>query len=840
MDHFTLKKIEFDAIRRILARLCSTALGKSLCARIGPSRTPETINRWLDQTEQMIAAITQAGLPPLAGATDIAPALTRCTPGGAGSGEDFAAIASLLEAAANIKRYLTALPEQLELLIELAGAIGNFQAEVRAIRSVVAPDGSILDEASDRLGKIRTQMRELTQRIHDVIYGYLKKPEVAKLLQDAIVTLHGDRYVLPVKATNRGRLPGVVHRASNTGATVFVEPDESVKLNNRLVDLRDDERREIERLLNQLAVRLTGRGDDIQTALQTLAQVDMISAKAQYAYQFEMTRPQVAERSSLEFAAARHPLLIEQAYNQEKAGVAPARRHPVIPIDIRLGSDFDLLVVTGSNTGGKTVTLKTLALLVVMGQSGMFVPARRGATMPVFRDVFIDVGDEQSLQQSLSTFGAHIKRIKYILHKADKWSLVLLDELGAGTDPEEGGAIGQAVLDDLLRIGCLGAITTHLGVLKAYAYNHDRVDNASVEFDTKTLSPTYHLRIGTPGESHAITVAQHLGLPKRLTTAARRHMSGQGKQFRKAIQATSVARQTAEHARAEAQEAHLAAQTQQQMYEAKLADLHDLQEQFQTWLAELGRLKSGDEVFVPSLGKTGTLVRLELHKQKAVVDAGPIQVEVPLSELIPDLGQDAVRQQIDTLRKDILDQARSTEQARAEAARLRQELHLSVQQQKERARRFDTWLGAIGRVKVGDEVPIARRPGTGKIVTVDLPGLRATVATAKGQMELSIQDLFPQTGPFARDVKHAARPRKAQPARPPQPLARRNRDSAAAKANRQALLQTRPGEQVFVVPFNKRATLIRLNAHKDNALVQSGIFEMEIPLADLEPARKEG
>ena len=839
MDHFTLKKIEFDAIRRILGRLCSTTVGKSLCARIGPSRTPETINRWLDQTEQMVAAITQAGLPPLAGATDIAPALTRCTPGGAGSGEDFAAIASLLEAAANIRRYLTALPEQLELLIELAGGIGNFQGEVGAIRSVVAPDGGILDDASQRLDKIRTRMRELTQRIHDVIYGYLKKPEVAKLLQDANVTLHGDRYVLPVKATNRGRLPGVVHRASNTGATVFVEPDESVELNNRLADLRDDERREIERLLNQLAVRLTGRGDDIRAALRTLAQVDMISAKAQYAYQFEMTRPQVAERSSFQFAAARHPLLIEQAYNQEKAGVAPARRHPVVPIDIRLGSDFDLLVVTGSNTGGKTVTLKTLALLVVMGQSGMFIPARRGAAMPVFRDVFIDVGDEQSLQQSLSTFGAHIKRIKYILHKADKSSLVLLDELGAGTDPEEGGAIGQAVLDELLRIGCLGAITTHLGVLKAYAYNHDRVDNASVEFNTKTLSPTYHLRIGTPGESHAITVAQHLGMPKRLTTAARRHMSGQGKQFRKAIQATSVARQTAEHARAEAQEAHLTAQTQQQMYEAKLADLHDLQEQFQTWLAELGRLKSGDEVFVPSLGKTGTLVRLELHKQKAIVGAGPLQVEVPLSELIPDLGQDAVREQIDTLRKDILDQARSTEQARAEATRLRQGLHLSVQQQNQRARQFDTWLAAIGRVKVGDEVPIARRPGTGKVVTVDLPGLRATVATAKGQMKLSIQDLFPQTGPFARDVKHAAQPRKARPAPPLRPIARRGRDSAAAKANRKALLETRPGEQVFVVPFNKRATLIRLNAHKDNALVQSGIFEMEIPLADLEPAKKE-
>ena len=385
--------------------------------------------------------------------------------------------------------------------------------------------------------------------------------------------------------------------------------------------------------------------------------------------------------------------------------------------------------------------------------------------------MFIDVGDEQSLQQSLSTFGAHIKRIRYILSKADRNSLVLLDELGAGTDPDEGGAIGQAILDELRRIGCLGMVTTHLSVLKAYAFNHPRVDNASVEFDTATLRPTYHLRIGTPGESHAITVAAHLRLPGRVIHEARRHLGEQGKQFRRAIRATGAARQVAEEARAEAVRAQVAAVQQQEVYEAKLADLHRLKEQFEAWLARLPDLKAGDEVFVPSLGKTGRLARLELHRQIALVDSGSVQVEVPLAELMPDLGQAAVREQLDALRRDILEQARASQADRQEAEHLKQEFHRSIEHQKERARQFDTWLSAVGRLKVGDEVPIARKPGVGKVTGVDLPGLRATVETAEGPMELSLQELFPQTGPFAR-------PARLRPARPPLAAAQPGRKAA--------------------------------------------------------------
>ena len=846
MDSFTLDKIEFDAVRRILSTFCGSSLGKRLAIRLRPSRNPEAVQHWLQQVEDMTRAIREVGLPPLGGLTDVTAAVGRAKPGGTASGEDFAAIASALAAAGNVRAHLRGMDEVLVTLHEFAAKIGDFEAERAAIRRVVAADGGILDDASPRMSEIRRAIAATYKQIHDAVYGYLHDPEVARLLQNATVTLHGDRYVLPVKAENRGRLPGVVHRSSNTGATVFVEPIQCVELNNQIADLYEDERREVERLLNQLAVRVSVRADEILATLRVVGQVDLVSAKAQYACQFEMTRPQVSERGPLALDEARHPLLIDQAWRQEQAGAGAEGLCRVVPINVRLGSDFDLVVITGSNTGGKTVTLKTVAVLATMAQCGMFVPARRGAVLPVFRNVFVDIGDEQSLQQSLSTFGAHIKRIRYVLRRADAQCLVLLDELGAGTDPDEGGAIGQAVLDELRQIGCLGMVTTHLSVLKAYAYLHDRVDNASVEFNTETLCPTYRLLIGTPGESHAITVARKLGLPRRITSAALRHLTTQNKQFRKAIQATTVARQSAEQARVDAQAAQLAAQTQQEVYEAKLADLHRLKEEFETWLASIPELRPGDEVHVPSLGRTGSLVRLELHRRIAIVSTGSLEVEVPLAELMPDFGQAAVREQIAALRKQILEQARRSEEAFAEAARVRDEYQRSCQHQKDRARRFDHWLSAIARLRVGQQVEIARKPGTGKLVKVDLPGLRATVALDGGEeVELPIQDLFPQTGPFARPAgertgrarrgKERARPREREQ---PRPMRRRPAQGQAAERARRELLSAEPGRHVFVVPFNKRATLIRVNAEKDQAVVQSGIFEMEIPLCDLELIRE--
>lgn len=851
MDTFTLDKIEFDAVRRILAGFCACSVGKAMTLGIGPSRDPETIITWLEETTQMVDALRDVGLPPFGGITNISEAVERAEPGSGATAEDYAAIGATLDATGRLRRYLVTLPERFDRLVALAGRITPFDAEVEAIRDIVDPDGTVRDDASRKLGELRRAIAETSRKIHAVIYGYLQKPEVTRLLQHAQVTLHGDRYVLPVKFDNRGRLPGVVHRTSNTGATVFVEPNASVEMNNHLADLYVDERQEVQRLLNSLAVRIAPRREEITETMRAVAGIDLLSAKAQYSYRFDMTCPAVVEHGPLQFSQARHPLLIAQADHQERTDVPPEERHEVVPIDVRLGSDFDLLVITGSNTGGKTVTLKTTALLAVMAQSGMHIPAERGATMPVFRHILIDIGDEQSLEQSLSTFAAHVKRLHYIIRKADKSSLILLDELGSGTDPDEGGAIGQAVLDELRAVGCVAVVTTHLSVLKAYAMNHDRVINASVEFDTQSLSPTYHLHIGTPGESHAITVAGRLGLPKRLTDAARKYLGQRGKQFRKAIQATSAARQEAESARVEARQAKLTAEDQSESYEAKLADLHRLQGEFETWLATLGEMKAGDQVMVPSLRKPGTLVRLELHKQQAVVNIDSMQVEVPLRQLMPNLGQEKVRNQIAAMRQDILDQARMATEDRKKTEHLQAEMHRSVELQKQRAKQFDAWIGSIARLRVGAEVPIARKPGKGKVVKVDLPGLRATVKTNAGEVELSLQDLFPQAGPFApkppreqskskgaRKPKGKAREGAAEPADRPMP--RRASASKAPKAKQNKPLSLEPGQQVYAVPFGKRATVIRVLADKGQVVLQSGIFEVQLPLADIEPLPPDG
>jgi DNA mismatch repair protein MutS2 len=872
VDSFTLNKIQFGELRRVLSGYCCCSLGRELALRISPSRHPDTIRRWLNQVSQMVAASCDFGLPPFGGLTDIAGPLERAKPGGSATGEDYAAIASALEACANIKNYLTGLDERYDLLRELSAGLGDFDSEVSAIRSIVGPDGAVMDSASVRLAEFRSRIQSTTRQIHDAIYGYLRDSEVAKLLQHATVTLHGDRYVLPVKAEYRGRLRGVVHRESNTGATVFVEPDQSVELNNQLSDLYEDERNEVRRLLSLLAIRVSGRAAEIQSTLRMLAQIDLISAKAQYSFQNKMTAPEIIERGPLRLSQARHPLLIERFKHDSQAVREPGRPGEVVPIDVRLGQDFDVLVITGSNTGGKTVTLKTVAMLVLMAQSGMHISAGRGSVIPIFHDIFIDVGDEQSLEQSLSTFGAHIKRVNYILSKADRNSMVLLDELGSGTDPDEGGAIGQAVLDELRRVGCLCMVTTHLSVLKAYAFSNDRVDNASVEFDTATLSPTYQLLIGRPGESHAITVAQKLGMPGRVVNSARGHLGTAGKQFRKAISATNAVRASAEVARAQAQAAAVQAKSQQEVYESKLADLHRLQEEFENWLARLSEMKSGEEMYIPSMKKTGHLVRLELHRQIALIDADNVQVEVPLSELMPDLGQAAVREQIATMRQQIMQQAQATAEANQQARRIQDEYHHSLQQQKERARQFDHWLGAIARMKVGDTIAISHKPGKGTLTKVDLPGLRVTVHVVgmdKSQdqdIELPLSELFPQTGPFARisesfrqqrrpglqsqpqpgrqqvQSQNAAGPGEAEnndadEVQDNRPMSRRDAQSRAVKVSRHALMDAKPGQQVFVVPFNKRATLIRILPEKDRAIVQSGIFEMQLPLADLEPLR---
>ncbi len=857
MDPFTLEKIEFDQVRHILARYCRCGLGHALAVRITPSRRPEMVRRWLAETAEMVAALIDLGTPPLGGVTDINVALDRAKPGGGAGGEDFAAIAETLAGAAAVKTWLAVLPEEKVLLRGLAEGMGNFDGEIRAIQIVVDERGWVRDSASTRLASIRRDIDACQQQIRQLVYSFGRRGEVAQYLQSTTVQMHEDRFVLPVKAEYRGRLPGVVHRASQSGATLFIEPAECVELNNRMARLHEKQHEEVVRLLSQLALRVHSREPEIRRSCRVLAQVDLLAAKAQYAHEFEMTCPEVTERGKLELFSARHPLLIEQAYQQARADVPAEERHSAVPIDVRLGADFDLLIITGSNTGGKTVALKTIGLLAMMAQSGLHVPAQRGATLPVFREVLLDMGDEQSLEQSLSTFGGHLRRIKRILRRADRYSLVLLDELGSGTDPEEGGAIGQAILDELRQIGCLGMVTTHLGTLKAYAYNHDRVDNASVEFDTRTLRPKYRLLIGQPGESHAIVIARHYGLPKRLISAARRHLGQHGKQLRQAIRATLASREASETARAEAQNAKVRAQTQQQQYEGELSDLRSVSERFNDWINSLPAMSPGDEVFVRRLNKTGTLERLQLSKQVAVVNVDKMQVEVPLQELMPDLGDPSAAGKVISLRRQIAQQAEQTAAALAEAERAKTEYHRSAAALASRRRQFDAWLAAVGKLELGREVSFAHdgKTGRGIVAALDLPAGRVSVETHDGTVEARVQDLFPDIKGFGGHPgrKHRSHSRRSphghghgktvaenpQADKADKPVTHRNPKTHRARASRAALLALPANSEVYVVPFRKRATLLRVDEHKNVGTVQSGAFELEVPLADLEPVKRD-
>lgn len=421
-----------------------------------------------------------------------------------------------------------------------------------------------------------------------------------------------------------------------------------------------------------------------------------------------------------------------------------------------------------------------------------------------------------------------------MLEQAGENTLVLLDELGSGTDPDEGGAIGQAVLDELRRLKCKAMVTTHLSVLKAYAFNHDRVDNASVEFDTDTLQPTYHLRIGTPGESHAITVAQHLGLPGRVIDGARKHLPKQGKQFSKAIRATGQARQDAEAARSEAQEAQLAAQNQAQVYEDKLRQVRQLREEFEAWLAALVEMAPGEELHIPSLNRTGRLVRLQLHNQLAVVDIGNIQAEIPLTELMPQLGQEKIRQQFNELRRDLMDRQRSADDALARAARLEAEARAHAADLRQRQEAFDTWAQAVVAAQPGDMVAINRKPGMGTLMGIDHGTKRATVRTTDGEeVALPLKDLFPQTGRYARVTKDTPTGRKLTD----KPL-RHGRDTGKKAASaRRALARLSPGDKVYVISFNETYTLVRLEEGKGVAIVQAGAFELSVPLSDCRVAK---
>ena len=512
MDARSQALLEFPLIRERLAAATSFGPSRALAEALEPSSEPVVVARWLDETDQARALLTERPGVGIGAAHDIAPAVGRAARGGRLDAEQFLAIAETLDATARLATLLA--DERRPLLRDL----GRELQPLPALRSTLArsfdPVGELLDTASPRLGGLRAAVRVAYDRLRrrlDALVG----TELGAALQEPIVTLRNGRYVVPVKAEARSRVKGIVHDASGSGQTLFIEPLIAVELGNAWREAQVAESEEIARILDELSALVAANAAALSATLDALARFDLWAAKAALAGDMDGVRAATAERPEVVLLSARHPGLSGR----------------VVPIDVRLGDDVQALVVTGPNTGGKTVTLRTLGLLSLMHQSGLHIPAAEGSKLPVWRDVFADIGDEQSIAQSLSTFSGHLRRITAIVAAAGPGTLVLLDELGAGTDPTEGSALAQALLDHCIRAGAIVAATTHYAELKAYAHTTPGARNAAVEFDLETLSPTYRLTIGLPGGSQAFAIAERLGLPQAIVDDARSRLTEAQRSF---------------------------------------------------------------------------------------------------------------------------------------------------------------------------------------------------------------------------------------------------------------------------------------------------------------------
>jgi DNA mismatch repair protein MutS2 len=501
-----LARLELPAVRRLVAERTAFAPGRELAEALFPTTNLGDAERLQDETAAARDLLRKSPSSGLRGARDIRDAIRRAKLGGTLDPEQLIAVADTVRAAerlfADVRPYppLAARARFARPPIDVAAAIEN----------AIGGTGEVLDRASARLGSLRANLRAAQARLQQRLDGLVRSPDLLRLLQDPIVTQRGGRYVVPVKAEHRAAVKGIVHDQSASGQTVFIEPLEIMEANNALREAELAERLEVDRILDELSRRIEKSSEDLDAMTTALAALDLILAKALYADALQATRPELNAEGILDLVDARHPLLVEQG--------------TVVGVDVRLGGEFRVLVVTGPNTGGKTVTLKTIGLLTAMAACGLAIPADRGR-VPVVRRIFADIGDEQSIAQSLSTFSSHLRNVVATLAEAEGGDLALLDEVGAGTDPDEGAALAMAVLEALLERGVLVAATTHYPELKAFALNTAGVSNASMEFDSNTLRPTFRLHIGLPGASNAFAIAERLGLDKSVLARADTHLS---------------------------------------------------------------------------------------------------------------------------------------------------------------------------------------------------------------------------------------------------------------------------------------------------------------------------
>lgn len=687
MDPHSLATLEYPRILQHLAEHTAFSASRELALALRPSTEMDVVRLRQQETTEAKRLLSTRVEVSVGGARDVRAAARRAGLDASLPAEDLLEIGITLASAREIYRKLAPLAGDFPLLAAKAGEIRPLTHVIDEIRRCLDDDGQVVDAASPELARLRREIFTAKERLLERLRRLVSDPTTSRYLQEPIVTERNGRYVIPLKVEHRGRIPGLVQDQSSSGATLFIEPLATVELNNRWHELRIAERHEVARILRVLSELVGTEADNIINNVRLLAEIDLALAKAHYSFALNGVPAELAEGQWPFFAADAAVAPWQQPL------YLPRARHPlldpatVVPIDVYLGGSNTVLVITGPNTGGKTVSLKTVGLLAAMNQAGMHIPAGEGARLPVFSGIYADIGDEQSIEQSLSTFSSHMTRIVDILRRADEHSLVLLDEIGAGTDPVEGAALAQALITTLLERRSLTLCSSHYSELKVYAFSTDRVENASVEFDVETLSPTFKLSIGLPGRSNAFAIAERLGLPEAVLERARGLISAEEIRADKLLANVKAASDAAAEERSAAETAHREVRGLQEELRLKLSqieearraviaeareqareELEQMRAELRQWrgrvaaaatepvkemlqmldrleerieplepagapqpLEDVEALQIGDRVWVPSLGQEGVL--LEIEGDGALVSLGGFRLRTELHRL---------------------------------------------------------------------------------------------------------------------------------------------------------------------------------------------------------------
>lgn len=533
MEEKSLSTLEYTKILKSLSECAKNDDAKTMAEELKPSSDFREVERALAETDAAVTMSLKFGSPEILRVEPVDGAIKRLDVGGALSAAELLNVARLLKCIRNLKRYTK---EQTGALEEYFSELVSAKPIEDEINRAIVSEDEIADAASPALANVRRKMKNTGAKIKDSLDSMVRSGHYQKFLMDNIVTMRNNRYVVPVKAEHRSEVPGIVHDMSASGSTVFIEPSSVVNANNELHELEIKEKAEIEKVLYELSNKVAEISEQVKYNYETLILIDFIFAKAKLALDMKAVCPKLNTDGKIKIVKGRHPLI---------------DKSKIVPIDVRLGDDFDVLVVTGPNTGGKTVVLKTIGLFCIMTQAGLHIPANEESEMPVFDDIFADIGDEQSIEQSLSTFSSHMKNIVHIVENAGPNSLVLFDELGAGTDPVEGAALATAIIESIRLIGAKIVATTHYSELKLYALSTDGIENASCEFDVETLSPTYKLLIGVPGKSNAFAISKKLGLPDSIIERSKEKLSDENIKFEDVLGSIEENRVSAQKAREE-------------------------------------------------------------------------------------------------------------------------------------------------------------------------------------------------------------------------------------------------------------------------------------------------